>query len=227
LPQGHHARLRESMSAFTQALLSGSPPITGLDRSIIINPRRFHLTLGVMSLGRSSEDVAAALALLSELRPRILGILAGEKLRVELKAMDIMKPDRGDPERAHVMWMGPRNNGSGTKLREVCLLVQRAFLDAGLLVVEHRDLKLHCTVINTVYRKPRSRGARTPFSYPSILGSAAFRELNVPAVDLAGRRKIDPVAVDFGQWDVEEIQVCEMGSHGPEDEYVSVGGISL
>ncbi|KZT22875.1 hypothetical protein NEOLEDRAFT_1118987 [Neolentinus lepideus HHB14362 ss-1] len=234
LPIGHHARLRESMSTFTQALLAGSPPVTGLDRSIIINPRRLHLTLGVMSLERSSapgpKTIAAALALLAELRPRIFGILAGEKLRVELKAMDIMKPDKGDPERAHVMWVGPSNNGSGTKLQEVCLLVQRAFVEAGLLIDQRRELKLHCTIINTVQRKPRTNGPRTPFSYPSILGSVAFRQLNFPVVDLGQpgeKRKFDSITVDFGSWNVDEIQICEMGSHGPEDEYVSVGGITL
>jgi hypothetical protein len=34
-------------------------------------------------------------------------------------------------------------------------------------------------------------------------------------------------AVDFGTWDVDEIQVCKMGSYGPEGEYVRCGGCSL
>ena len=38
------------MSSFTSALLSQSPPIAGLDASIVIPARRLHLTLGVMSL---------------------------------------------------------------------------------------------------------------------------------------------------------------------------------
>jgi activating signal cointegrator complex subunit 1 len=38
---------------------------------------------------------------------------------------------------------------------------------------------------------------------------------------------VGPRAVDLGAWDVDEVQICEMGSHGPENEYVSCGGVSL
>jgi activating signal cointegrator complex subunit 1 len=81
---------------------------------------------------------------------------------------------------------------------------------------------LHCTVINTVYRMPRSKGPRMPFSYPSILASTALDAIKgEPSQD--GQRK----AIDLGVWDVSDIQVCEMGSHGLEGEYVSCGGCSL
>ena len=40
-----------------------------------------------------------------------------------------------------------------------------------------------------------------------------------------GSRK--PVEVDLGEYTVDEIQVCKMGSWGPEGEYVSVGSITL
>lgn len=35
------------------------------------------------------------------------------------------------------------------------------------------------------------------------------------------------VEVNFGTWDVDEIQICRMGSFGAEGEYVSSGGVSL
>ncbi|EIM84322.1 uncharacterized protein STEHIDRAFT_159005 [Stereum hirsutum FP-91666 SS1] len=63
LPIGHHEALRASISNFTSALLQSTPPITGFDKSIVISPRRLHLTLGVMSLaedpGLSSEQEGA------------------------------------------------------------------------------------------------------------------------------------------------------------------------
>jgi activating signal cointegrator complex subunit 1 len=33
--------------------------------------------------------------------------------------------------------------------------------------------------------------------------------------------------IDLGEWEVDEIQICEMGSHGAEGEYVSCGGIRV
>ncbi|KDQ22936.1 hypothetical protein PLEOSDRAFT_1091109 [Pleurotus ostreatus PC15] len=35
------------------------------------------------------------------------------------------------------------------------------------------------------------------------------------------------VKVNLGTWTAKEIQLCIMGSHGPENEYVSVGRIRL
>jgi activating signal cointegrator complex subunit 1 len=44
---------------------------------------------------------------------------------------------------------------------------------------------------------------------------------------LAPRARTHPVRVDLGTWDVDELQICEMGSHGPEGEYVCVARIAL
>lgn len=42
-------------------------------------------------------------------------ILGQERLRVSLRCMDIMKPERQDLERAHVMWVGPSHDGEDAK----------------------------------------------------------------------------------------------------------------
>lgn len=36
-----------------------------------------------------------------------------------------------------------------------------------------------------------------------------------------------PFYVNLGVWTIDEMQICKMGSHGPNNEYVSVGGIYL
>ena len=62
------------------------------------------------------HTVRAATDLLRSLKPRILELLAGEKLNVSLDRMHIMPPERRDPERAHVMWVGP---AGGEKFKAV------------------------------------------------------------------------------------------------------------
>jgi len=106
------------MKSFQAALLEHSPPIPGLDNSIVVDPRRMHLTLGVMALG-AEKTLESALTLLNNLKPRIMDILSGEKLRVDLNTLDIMPPDRGDLDKAHVLWMGPAVVDDH-KLRTVC-----------------------------------------------------------------------------------------------------------
>ncbi|KAL4244527.1 Activating signal cointegrator 1 complex subunit 1 [Abortiporus biennis] len=261
LPIGHHAQLRDRMTAFDNALLASNPPISGLDQSIVIPPRRMHLTLGVMSLdldvpsnqtpgaptepGSSSNlqpnstlppTLESSKTLLSDLRPKILEILSGNPLTVPLNRIDIMRPDRGDPEKAHVMWAGPSNEGEDfKKLKDVTNFIHKEFIKTGLVIDDHRPLKLHCTLLNTVYRKPKPKGGfRVPFSYPAVIESQAFRSIEKvrvegdddPSVSQRPRGK-SPICIDLGEWNVDEIQICEMGSWGVEGEYICVGKCSL
>ena len=141
LNQGHHPELRARMSNFTQSLLNSAIP--GLDKTIIIPARRLHLTLGVMSLTEVAQvnpnvpkhvgvptnvnepaprprTLATAIALLNELRPRITAIIQGRPLTASLRLVDIMRPDNGDLERAHVMWAGPSyQDEEGIRLKRV------------------------------------------------------------------------------------------------------------
>ncbi|EGN97767.1 hypothetical protein SERLA73DRAFT_182510 [Serpula lacrymans var. lacrymans S7.3] len=235
LPIGHHRLLREKISTFTNAVTLSSPPISGLDKSIVVAPRRLHLTLGVMCLNpalsgatstsQSFKTLPAALNLLSALKPRIMEMIGDKRLCVPLNFMDIMNPDRGDHDKAHVLWMGPSLDSEDAQLlKRVCEMVTKAFTDAGF-VTDRRPLKLHCTVINTIYRKPKSRGPRQPFSYKSLLMSTSSRPYLCNASPSPDFRR--PVPIEFGKWNVDEVQICEMGSYGPQGEYVSCGGCSL
>lgn len=277
MPLGHHPELRARVSAFTRALLASEPAVPGLDESIVVAPRRLHITLGVMSLsssapsgsappGSAQEDaqptLAAARTLLHALQPRVQALLRGTSgsaeasagpLRVALQHVDIMRPDGGDPARAHVLWAGPRpDSEDARRLKRVAEFVNAEFRKAGLVVDERRPLKLHCTILNTVYRRPMPKGPRVPFSYPAILASPAFETIKVKqvgtvagasqaeaggtqentttSVTVAQRRqpKQTTVAeVDLGEYTIDEIQICEMGSWGPEGEYVCVDRITL
>ncbi|KAM5541288.1 hypothetical protein V8D89_005217 [Ganoderma adspersum] len=241
IPLGHNEALRDTVSAFTKALLEANPSIPGLDATIVVPARRLHFTLGVMSLGSEDTSVQAsagkvpgtldaAKKVLQEVRPKIMELLGEEAFRISLDSLDIMKPEGGDRARAHVMWVGPAEGEGLKKLEEVGKLVQSTFKTAGLLVDEDRPLKTHCTVLNTVYRKPALKW-RFPFSYQSVLASDALKGVLVQkdAVDASkldrGRR--GPIRIDLGECPVDEIQICEMGSWGPEGEYVAVARESL
>lgn len=212
-------QLQESLKSFTDGLLNCRPALPGVDRSIVIAPRRLHLTLGVMNLENSSgRSLADAQALLTRLRPRIMELLNGHSLCIPLTEMNIMNPDRGNADNAHVLWLGPSlDTKDAQRLKSVSEFVNKAFSDAGF-IQDRRPLKLHCTILNTSYRKPY----RQPFSYNAILTSSFIRQFVRTPHDFR-----DPVKVEFGSWSVDEIQICKMGSYGPEGEYVSCGCCSL
>ncbi|KAF8551128.1 hypothetical protein OG21DRAFT_1605495 [Imleria badia] len=236
LPIGHHVVLQKSVSSFTSGLLETTPALPGFDRTIVIPPRRLHLTLGVMSLEDAENSIASdgqatnsrktlsdALSLLASLGPQISALLCGASLKIPLQLMDIMPPDGGNPDRAHVLWFGPpHEHEDGQRLRQVGEMVNKTFREAGF-IRDRRPFKLHCTVLNTTYRRPRAKGPRQPFSYASLLESPAARAV---LLEPPGTPR-QPVKVDFGTWHVDEIQICKMGSYGPEGEYESCGGLVL
>ncbi|KAF9489912.1 hypothetical protein BDN71DRAFT_1400785, partial [Pleurotus eryngii] len=230
---GTHSILRKRISSFTDALLNGVPAIAGLDSSIIIDPRRMHFTLGVMALNDHSDlSVSAALELLNSLKADILQILnegadadgepSSQKLlplRIPLDTLGILKPEKEGG--GNVLWVGP-------DVSSIPRLIYRVFRERGF-IVETRPLKLHCTLINTSYRRPR---ARIPFAYDAILCSNALKDISAvsSAALPSSHTELDAsshASVNLGTWTAKEIQLCVMGSHGPENEYVSVGRIRL
>ncbi|KAN0131551.1 AKAP7 2'5' RNA ligase-like domain containing protein [Lactarius tabidus] len=213
LPLGHHADLRSAVQGLTTSWLAHDPPIDGLDPSIVVQPRRLHLTLGVMSLtpnqeeGEQTHHLAGATRLLAELAPRVRAALERAPLRVPLGRLAVMQPD---PTRAHVLYAEPNiSSPDGRRLRAVCELVRDAFTKAGFLAVDRRPLKLHCTLLNTNYRRPmpgqRRAPGRVPFSFAAL----------------------PPAAPNLGTWTVDELQICEMGSWAPDGAYVRVAGCDL
>ncbi|KAI6022018.1 hypothetical protein EDC04DRAFT_3117927 [Pisolithus marmoratus] len=194
-------------------------------------------TLGSSSSGSAPttlKTLQEALTLLFSLKPRIEELLSGSRFCVPLNRMNIMKPDGGDPDNAHVLWLGPsQDSEDARRLERIGEMVNRTFREAGF-ISDRRPLKvqsylfgafaigLHCTVLNTIYRKPRPRGPRQPFSYRALVMSPAARPFFPAPANFR-----DPIEVDFGTWNVEEIQLCRMGSYGRDGEYVSCGGLSL
>ncbi|TDL19159.1 hypothetical protein BD410DRAFT_792407 [Rickenella mellea] len=244
IPLGHNAALCERLSTLTSDLLNASPSIPGLDPTIVVPGIRLHLTLGVMCLSddmRNEPETSSvaqdaqnatlqnAITLLECIRPRLMSLMENKPRRVSFQRLDIMSPNRGDLEKAHIMWIGPDvESEEGKRLQDFCELIHKEFFQAGLVVDEQRPLKLHCTVLNTKYRKPyRQKG--TPFSFSAVLSSAAVSKLSYPggSEGTVVPATKGPLAVEFGSWPVEEIQICAMQGKGPDGQYIRVGGISL
>ncbi|KAJ3920309.1 kinase A anchor protein [Lentinula edodes] len=246
-PIGHHPDLQDKMTKFQSSLLEGS--VDGLDPSILIKPRRLHFTLGVMSLSpqssissQSSTTVESVLTLLRSLQPQLTELCAVGKsgtLQASLERLGAFESKDG----ARVMWVSPRENEGWpeseeeleerVKLVRVADMVHRAFKDAEY-ITETRPLKLHCTLINTSYRKPFSRKPQL-FSFTDVLASNTLSEFrpngySTQATSVSSPSESSPdrtTRVALGTYTIPEIQLCAMGSHGPEDEYVSLGSVKF
>ena len=105
------------------------------------------------------KTLSEALSLLSSLRPQISELLCGARLKVPLQLMGIMPPDRGDPDKAHVLWFGPpHENADAQRLLavggkwqccgdlfcfadDVLEMVNKTFIEAGF-ISDRRPLKV-------------------------------------------------------------------------------------
>jgi len=136
-----------------------------------------HLTLGVMALP-SADQLDAAVALLSQLNlHRILyditartvaenaaaagtvseNLIAAslpdpDELRVDLRGLVPMQA----AHRTSVLYAEPFE--ASERLLPFAERLRKEFVKKGFMVDEKRSLRLHATIVNTVYAKPRGRG---------------------------------------------------------------------
>ncbi|KAJ6483948.1 kinase A anchor protein [Mycena sanguinolenta] len=241
LPLGHHPVLRDRIREFHETIMprGDSTVIEGLDRSILVDPRRLHLTIGVMALSAenitpntsaaaaptsSGRTVSDAITLLQSLGPDIDSITR-EPLQLTLGKMGVLKTQR---QQAGVLYVGPGEevNEDTAKVTRIFELVAQRFRQEGFIEEAARPAVLHCTLINASHRKPR-RIPRT-FSYREIFDRASG-DVNSSETPLAQpSAPLDrSIGVDFGTWAVSEIQLCKMGSHGPENEYISLASVPV
>ncbi|KAJ7212451.1 AKAP7 2'5' RNA ligase-like domain-containing protein [Mycena rebaudengoi] len=260
MPLGHHSGLRDKIQAFHDMILPPGGARTavatdGLDPTILVDPRRLHLTLGVMALSLddptgadASQDrqktLSDAIQLLQSLAPEINAITRNPAI-VSLDQLGVLKV-KG--QQAGVLWVGPsdKNSEDTLKIHRIFDLVVQRFRREGF-IEETRPPLLHCTLINASHRKPRiprlfsylgifERVASlgTPVTHPSTSnaltsGGAAPSILSIEA-DAPGdaeHANNKTLRIDFGAWAVPEIQLCKMGSYGPDNEYISCASVSI
>ncbi|CAA7402770.1 unnamed protein product [Spirodela intermedia] len=131
----------------------------GIDRSIFIKPKTFHLTVLMLKLW-NKELVAAAADVLQKISPKVLEALDNRPLSIRLKGLECMK---GSPARARVLYAPIEELGGEGRLMRACEVIIEAYIQAGLVLEKdaRQTLKLHATLMNVRHRKRnKTRGRR-------------------------------------------------------------------
>ncbi|KAM3418861.1 hypothetical protein BST61_g4824 [Cercospora zeina] len=196
--------------------------------SPIIHPKAIrptgslHLTLGVMSL--PPEQLARAIECLNKLDlPSLLTSVASattQGIKIALQGLQSMHA----PEKTSILYAEPVD--STNRLYPLCLALQQAFKEEGLLVEDGRSLKLHATVVNTIYAKARRKRTQRTVSITSdgrVL-SASPGELPESRSEGHGPTANAPLRIDsrtilarykdhvWGSFELDRIAICEMGT---------------
>jgi activating signal cointegrator complex subunit 1 len=135
-----------------------------------------HCTLGVMSLDGPTLQKAIDLlqnldinSLLSSASPTSNPLLPtpstqippesnkpathGQPIKISLTGLSSMH----SPTNTSILYIPPSDPTQ--RLYPFCLALQKIFQDEGLLLPDNRELKLHATIVNTIYAKSRNKRA--------------------------------------------------------------------
>ncbi|KAK9281018.1 hypothetical protein L1049_003910 [Liquidambar formosana] len=127
----------------------------GIDRSIFIKPKTFHLTVLMLKLW-NKDRVNAATEVLKSVSSRVMDALDSRPLSVKIKGLDCM---RGSLANARVLYAPVEEVGSEDRLLQACQVITDAYIEAGLVLEKDakQKLKLHATVMNARHRKRKKR----------------------------------------------------------------------
>lgn len=126
----------------------------GIDKSIFIKPKTFHLTVLMLKLW-NKERVSAAVRILKGIEAEVMDALNGRPVSVRLRGLDCM---RGSLAKARVLYAPVEVVGGEDRLLQACKIITDAFTKGGLVLEKDakQTLKLHATVMNARHRKRKN-----------------------------------------------------------------------
>lgn len=127
----------------------------GIEKSIFIKPKTFHLTVLMLKLW-NKERVATATETLQKISLQVKDALDDRPVFIRLKGLECM---RGSPAKARVLYVPVEEIGGEGRLLRACQVITEAFVEAGLVLEKdaRQTLKLHATLMNARHRKRKKR----------------------------------------------------------------------
>ncbi|WVZ72940.1 hypothetical protein U9M48_021322 [Paspalum notatum var. saurae] len=171
----------------------GSSSDFGIDKSIFIKPKTFHLTVIMLKLW-NNERIAKASDVLQSISTQVNEALENRPISIQLRGLTCMK---GSPAKARVVYAPVLEVGGEGRLARACKVIIDAFVKSGLVLKRdaRQELKLHATIMNVRHRKSKKRNqwndafdAREIFSK---YGKEEWGEYPIPEVHLSQRFKFD------------------------------------
>ncbi|CAD6233656.1 unnamed protein product [Miscanthus lutarioriparius] len=140
-------QVQEEESAEAKMGSKGSQSDFGIDKSIFIKPKTFHLTVLMLKLW-NKDRIAKASDVLQSVSTQVNEALENRPISIQLRGLTCMK---GSPAKARVVYAPVLEVGGEGRLAQV---ITDAFAKSGLVFQRDvRELKLHATMMNVRHRK--------------------------------------------------------------------------
>ncbi|XP_018554770.1 activating signal cointegrator 1 complex subunit 1 [Lates calcarifer] len=194
-------KIQEGFVRFKDEVLQQCSQDHGVEESIFQNPAKLHLTIGTLALLNETE-VRKACEHLQECQNFIRDITEGNPLPLEVTGIEYMNDD---PAMVDVLYAKVSVKDGSDKLQVIADRLVEHFVSTGLMVREWDKVKLHGTVINTLFRKDstaedsgstgrQTTSEREAFDARNILkkfGAYRFGEFELNTVLLSQRYSTD------------------------------------
>ncbi|KAL6850222.1 hypothetical protein ACP4OV_020849 [Aristida adscensionis] len=170
-----------------------SQPDFGIDKSIFIKPKTFHLTVLMLKLW-NKDRIAKASDVLQSISSQVNEALENRPISIQLRGLTCMK---GSPAKARVVYAPVLEVGGEGRLVRACKVIIDAFVKSGLVFERdaRQELKLHATIMNVRHRKSKKRNRwNDSFDAREIFrkyGKEEWGEYLIPEVHLSQRFKFD------------------------------------
>ncbi|XP_034563374.1 activating signal cointegrator 1 complex subunit 1 [Notolabrus celidotus] len=207
-------KVQEGFLTFKEEVLKQCAEDHGVDQSIFQNPAKLHLTIGTLALLNDME-VRKACEHLQECQNFIRDITEGKPLPLEVKGIEYMNDD---PAMVDVLYAKVNAKDKSDKLQVIADRLVEHFVSAGLMVREWDRVKLHGTVMNTLFRKDSTVEDAGGTGRQTVGEREAFDARNV-------LKKFG--TYHFGDFELNTILLSQRYSTDCTGYYSSAGSITL
>ncbi|XP_075999657.1 activating signal cointegrator 1 complex subunit 1 [Genypterus blacodes] len=209
-----HPKIQEGFLRFKEEVLDKASQDRGVEGSIFQNPAKLHLTVGTLALLNDME-VRKANEHLQECQGFIGDITEGKPLPLEVTGVEYMNDD---PGMVDVLYAKVGVKDRSDKLQVIADQLVEHFVSAGLMVREWDRVKLHGTVMNTVFRRDSTVEDTGGPGRRIVSEREAFDARNV--LKMFG-------TYHFGDFDLNIVHLSQRYSTDCTGYYTSVGSISF
>ncbi|XP_031171511.1 activating signal cointegrator 1 complex subunit 1 [Sander lucioperca] len=207
-------QIQEGFLSFKDEVLQQCSQDHGVEESIFQNPAKLHLTIGTLALLNDTE-VRKACEHLQECQNFIRDITEGNPLSLEVTGIEYMNDD---PAMVDVLYAKVNVKDRSDKLQMIADRLVEHFVSAGLMVREWDRVKLHGTVMNTVFRKNSTVDDMGGPGRQTMSEREAFDARNV-------LKKFG--AYRFGEFELNTVLLSQRYSTDCTGYYTSAGSINF
>ncbi|KAM8730702.1 activating signal cointegrator 1 complex subunit 1 [Acanthopagrus schlegelii] len=207
-------KIQEGFQRFKDEVLEQCSQDRGVDESIFQNPAKLHLTIGTLALLNEIE-VRKACEHLQECQNVIRDLTEGKPLPLEVKGIEYMNDD---PAMVDVLYAKVNMKDGSDKLQVIADRLVEHFVSAGLMVREWDRVKLHGTVMNTLFRKDSTVEDTGGQGRQTMSEREAFDARNILQIFRAHR---------FGEFELNSVLLSQRYSSDCTGYYSSAGSINF